>query len=187
MVTVSWFKSFIYIENTVYVWILQYLWFSPHLTLTWTWFCVLFPEVNVASVCFCDFVLCIALFCIFVVSQVNICFWAFFSAEFASLSATGSGSDRDGKKRAMHTWMFLSAISLCPFQILSVFTDVKFSLNMISFKSTQIYFNMYRYLDYFILDWNFSIWTCFFKILLQCYICWYHKGGTLHTPLTQNA
>lgn len=37
-----------------------------------------------------------------------------FSAEFASLSAAGSGSDWDGKKRAMHTRMSLSAISLCP-------------------------------------------------------------------------
>lgn len=32
---------------------------------------------------------------------------------------------------------------------------------MISFKPTQIYFNMYRYLDYIILGWNLPIWTCF--------------------------
>lgn len=44
---------------------------------------------------------------------------------------------------------------------LSVFTIVKFSLNVIRFKSTQIYFNTYCYLDYFILDWDLSIWTCF--------------------------
>lgn len=46
--------------------------------LTWTWFCVLLPGLDVASVCFCDSVLSIALFCIFVVSHANICFWAAF-------------------------------------------------------------------------------------------------------------
>lgn len=130
--------------------------------LTWTWFCVLLPGLDVASLCFCDSVLCIVLFCIFVVSHANICFWAaFFSVAFASLSAAGSGSDQDGKKRAVHTWMFLSAISLCPqvwFWVFSWF--YKFSLN-ISFKPTQIYFNTYHYLDCIILGWNLPIWTCF--------------------------
>lgn len=67
---------------------------------------------------------------------------------------------------------------------LSVFTVVKFSLNMISFKSTQIYFNKYRYLDYFILDWNFSIWTCFvnFAAVLHMLI-----PKTWSTPYTFNS
>lgn len=75
-----------------------------------------------------------------------------FSAEFASLSAAGSGSDRDGKSYAYMD------VSVSDFPLpssksdLSVFTIVKFSLNIMSFKSTQIYFNTYCYLDYFILD-----------------------------------
>lgn len=42
----------------------------------------------------------------------------FFTVEFASLSATGSQSDQDGKKRAIYTWMSQSTIFLCPSQSL---------------------------------------------------------------------
>lgn len=48
-----------------------------------------------------------------------------------------------------------------PKRDLSVFTVVEFSLNKISFKLTQMYFNTCRYIDYFSLDWYSSIWASY--------------------------
>lgn len=69
-----------------------------------------FQELNVASVCFCVFELCLAPSCTFFCFPCHhLLLRCFFPAEFASLSATGATeSDGDGKKRALHTYMDVS-------------------------------------------------------------------------------
>lgn len=93
-----------YLTSTGTLCILVYL--SRNWMFVLMWLCVV--HCSVLHLCF---------FCFFFPCQLLL-LSCFFSAEFASLSAAGSGSDGDGKKRAMHTWMSLSAISLCPPQSL---------------------------------------------------------------------
>lgn len=161
------FKNvFIHIENTEQLLTPQYF-LPPYLTWCYVDWGLCTSSRNL-MLHLCAFVsLCCVLLrpAPFSVSHAIICFWAaFFQLSLLpylqQVQQKVMGMVR--KVLCIHSWMSLTAIYLCPFQsviwVFLLFT-VEFSLNEISFKLTQMYFNTCRYRDYFTLDWYSSIWA----------------------------